>query len=138
MVFRFLLLFFAVQESPVVSWAQTSNNELVLEINGLVIDETVTKIGHDYYELIYQQWEAPRTEMVYTIYMREQPQPGFGSRVNIAINESVVIDRFLLPRYDVLEEEAQYAVQQLKQYIGNYNRFLQNLTEEDKQGTGIY
>lgn len=136
MVFRLLLLFLAVHEFP--AWAQNGNNELALEIKGLVIDETITKIGHDYYELIYQQWEAPRTEMVYTIYMREQPQPGFGSRVNIAVNENVVIDRFLLPRYDILEEEAQYAVQQLKQYIGNYNQLLQDLTEEDKQGTGIY
>jgi curli production assembly/transport component CsgE len=122
---------------PSLSWAQIVGNELILDINGLVIDETITKIGRDYYELIYQQWEAPPTEMTYTIFMREQPQPGFGSRVSIAINEDVVIDRFLSPRYDVLEEEAKYAVQQLKQYIGNYNQLIRDL-EDDKQGTGIY
>ena len=138
MVFRVLILFFALHEWPASSWAQADNRELTFNINGLVIDETITKIGHDYYELIYQQWEAPPTEMIYTIYMRELPRPGFGSRVNIAVNENVVIDRFLLPRYDILEEEAQYAVQLLRQYIGNYNQLLRNLSEEDQQGTGIY
>ena len=29
------------------------------EINGLLIDETRTKAGHDFYELFFSVWEAP-------------------------------------------------------------------------------
>ena len=29
------------------------------ESSGLVVDQTITKIGHDFYDQFYSRWEAP-------------------------------------------------------------------------------
>ena len=49
------------------------NVDADLNIDGLLVDDTKTKSGKDFYDLFYQQWEAPAGAKNYTIFIIEKP-----------------------------------------------------------------
>jgi hypothetical protein len=79
------------------------------EIDGLVVDETQTKIGRDFYQLFYTAWDAPPDATNYTVRVQEQPSPSLGTRIVVLINDEVLFQLQLQPRYEVIEELAQQA-----------------------------
>ena len=109
-----------------------------LEIKGLIVDETHSKIGRDFYELFFERWEGLPGETDYTVIVREKMLPGLGSRVVIAVNDLEVFEQTLQPRYEAVEAVAQYAVELLQNYLENYEMLLLQLENEDQAGTGIY
>jgi hypothetical protein len=87
-----------------------SGNSKDMEIDGLVIDNTVTKIGKDFYDVFYNNWEAPPDARNFTIVIKELPFRGQNAQVEISINGNIVFEQFIQPRYDAIEEMANYAV----------------------------
>jgi curli production assembly/transport component CsgE len=79
------------------------------EIDGLVVDETQTKIGRDFFEVFYAAWERPAGAMNYTVRIQEQPSPSLGTRVVVFLDDEVLFQLQLQPRYEVVEELAQQA-----------------------------
>ena len=120
---------------------QSEANELrdpTMEIDGLIISETLTKIGVDFYELFYQRWSSPPAASGYEVRIEELPAPGFGTLVVVKVNETTVFQRVLQPRYDQLEASADLAVSLTQRHVNDQQRLTQQLYEEDQQGTGIY
>ena len=74
-----------------------------LNIDGLLVDDTKTKSGKDFYDLFYQQWEAPAGAKNYTIFIIEKPFRLTTTMIEILINETMVYQSFLQPRYDYIE-----------------------------------
>lgn len=109
-----------------------------LEIDGLIVDNSVTKMGRDFYDLFMSQWEAPQGAKNYTITIRELPAMGISSIVIVEINDQQILELPLQPRYDVIEELAGYAVGSCYQYLENYEQIQQELSGEDMSGSGIY
>ncbi len=107
-------------------------------MNGLVIDETVTKIGRDFYELFYARWEAPSSSMGYTLYIKEQPQPGRGTRITVRLNDTELMTRALQAREELLLATATYAMRLARYHIQHYEQMAQQLENEDQHGSGIY
>ena len=108
------------------------------DLNGLVVDETITKVGRDFYEVFYRQWEAPASEMSYTIFIKELPAPGRGSQVLVYMDDTELFNQAVQPRYEVIEELAAYSVQLVTHYVANYESMSQQLGNEDQQGSGIF
>jgi curli production assembly/transport component CsgE len=79
-------------------------------INGLVVDETRTTIGRDFYQVFYDAWVAPENSINYTIVVEEQPVPGRGTRLIVRLNDEVAFDTRLQPRYEQIQEAALAAV----------------------------
>lgn len=79
------------------------------EIDGLVVDETQTKIGRDFFDLFFSYWDAPPEARNYTIRVQEQPSPSLGTRIVVLINDEVLFQLQLQPRYEVVQELAQQA-----------------------------
>lgn len=109
-----------------------------LEIDGLIVDETVTKAGRDFYQLFYSQWEAPPNARNFTIRISEKPSIGIATVVLVDINDSRVIETPLQPRYDIIESIAQQAARSIYDYLLNYEQIQQELSGEDLSGSGIY
>jgi hypothetical protein len=80
-----------------------------LEIDGLVIDETVTKIGRDFYDVFHSEWVAPEGIYNYTIRIQEYPVPTLGTRVVLLLNDEPLFQLQLEPRYEVVEDLARQA-----------------------------
>ena len=115
-----------------------SGEALMTEINGLVVDETITKIGRDFYEVFYSKWEAPPSELSYTIFIKELPLVGQGSQVIIYMDDTELFTQPIQPRYDVIEAVAEYAVSLVTNYVNNYESISQQLGNEDQRGNGIF
>ncbi len=76
----------------------------------MVIDETRSTHGRDFYDMFYNKFDAPDGAMNYTIYVREQPGRGQGSVVEVRVNDEIAFRTQLQPRYEVIEQAAEQAV----------------------------
>jgi len=109
-----------------------------LEIDGLIIDETKTKIGRDFYDVFFTTWQRPQEIKGYTIYIYEMAHPRFGSWIWVDVDETTVYQNVLRPRYDVIEEAAQSSVIATLQFLYRFDQDQRQLSGEDMSGTGIY
>ena len=109
-----------------------------IEIEGLIVDQTQTKIGHDFYDLFYSNWQPPDNFGDYTIVIEEKPLPQLGTQVTIKINDNEIFQQILQPRYDVIESMAQYGVELSFNYIQNYEAIQKQLAGDDLKGSGIF
>jgi curli production assembly/transport component CsgE len=101
------------------------------------MDETISKLGRDFYELFFTNW-SPGTNLDYILKIIEKPAPGTRTLVSVEINDNLVFQQFLQPKYDYIETLAEYAVNVSNEYLQNYNQLQKQLNNEDLQGEGIY
>src|SRR5690606_24825259 len=106
--------------------------------DGLIVDETVTKMGRDFYQVFFSHWEAPPQASDFTIKITEKPMVGIGTRIMVEINNQMVAESPLQPRYDIIESIAKQAVVICFDYLKNYEQIQRELSGEDLSGSGIY
>ncbi len=111
---------------------------LELEIGDLIIDRTISKAGHDFYDLFYQHFEAPRGVTQYMIELEEMPAIGIGSRIRLTVNDLELQTLNMQPRYDFIEEVAIQMAGMAQEYLANYEAIMKQLEGTDQKGTGIY
>lgn len=104
-----------------------AEQQIFIELDGLVMDETRSKIGRDFYDIFFRQWEAPPNSNNFSIKISEQPTPSLGSIVSVSVNDEQIFQYRLQPRYEVIEQVANYAV-----------RFTYNYMLENKHQYKIY
>ena len=95
-------------------------------------------MGHDFYDIFYSLWQPPENIKNYTITIEEKPLPQLGTQIAIRVNDSYVFQNFLQPRYELIEEYAQYGIQMVYSFLYNYQEIQQSLESEDLEGSGIY
>ena len=141
-------------ERAFVPLEQSISLEGALGTGVLLLDQTRTKNGRDFYEYVYQIWSAVQSDTTLipanaftdigeelTVVIEEQPVPGgigTSTVVSLAVNDVMIYQQFLQPRQDVVEEMAQGASGALTQYIQNYQEFQKQLGSDDQQGNGIF
>ncbi|MEL7021767.1 MAG: CsgE family curli-type amyloid fiber assembly protein, partial [Bacteroidota bacterium] len=103
---------------------------LDLEIDGLIIDETRTKIGRDYYELFYAKWAPPAEAKNYTIRIKELPSRGRGAQIQVFVNDEKLIHRNLQPRVEMIENMATRSVEALTNWLLQRNKQQENIKYE--------
>lgn len=109
-----------------------------MEIDGLIMDETMTKVGRDFYDMFFSVWIAPEKVKNYTVTIKEMVMPGLATEISVLVNESLVFKQKVQPRYDVLEQMTKYANQKVVQYLNNYEKMKAQLGGDDQQGSGIF
>jgi curli production assembly/transport component CsgE len=114
-----------------------AEEELMVGITGLIIEETMTKIGYDFYEYFYLLWEAPGEIPVkdYNIFISERASPLWGSWVQVRVDERIVWNSVLRPRSTEIEDAAKEAIEATKEYLVNYEQY--QFKTNDMVGTGI-
>ena len=109
-----------------------------MEIDGLIMDETMTKVGRDFYDMFFSVWIAPEKVKNYTVTIKEMVLPGIATEISVLVNESLVFKQKVQPRYDVLEQMTKYANQRVVQYLNNYEKMKAQLGGDDQEGSGIF
>ncbi len=110
----------------------------VVEIDGLIIDQTKTKAGRDFYELFYNNWIPPRGATDFTINIAEDPGRGRSTIIRILVNDQIVFKRFLQARYDVIEELSKNAIGVTANRIKKLTDTKNQIEEGDQVGDGIF
>lgn len=111
---------------------------LNLEIDGLIIDETKTKSGREFYDYFFRDWEAPEGAKNYTIFIEEKPFRLNTTLIEILINETLIFQSLLQPRGEFIENLAVESISTTQLYLANYEELLKQLGGSDMKGTGIY
>ncbi|HKJ45201.1 MAG TPA: CsgE family curli-type amyloid fiber assembly protein, partial [Balneolales bacterium] len=99
-------------------------NDSLLDFDGLVMDETQSKLGKDFYDIFYKEWDSPKHVLNYTIVIREKPVPSLGTQVMVVIDDKTVFQNFLQPRIEIIEEAAKAAVAYSRQYLQIYHKSI--------------
>ena len=108
-----------------------------LEIDGLIVDKTITKVGRDFYDVFQRQWEAPPTATNFTIQIEELPSRGNISIVSLSVNDTKLFEQPLQPRYDIIEEVATYMVSAVYEYLLN-DQLNKQLEAEGKKAREVF
>ena len=109
-----------------------------VEIGELIIDQTRSRMGHEFYRTFVTLWEAPPGVQEYNIVMGEQNDPRLGSWVAVEINNIVVYRGLLKPSSEDIAAAADEALEITRDYLLNLEEYEKSLEEEDLKGKGIY
>ena len=101
-----------------------------LESQGLVLDQALSKLGHDFYDQFYHQFEAPPGSTDYTIIITELPARANSVLVVIRVNNTDLEEIPLPTRTDQLEEVANAAVEMVTDFL----RQAQNVSRQLETG----
>lgn len=110
-----------------------------LEIESFVIDQTVTKIGHDFYDIFYNGWEPPPGLSDFTIVIREKPGRGITTIISMEVNDNQLLELPLQPKYEAIEEAAFYSLDVAQDFLVNSSNVSQQLERsDDDPGTEVF
>jgi len=109
-----------------------------LEIDGLIINETRTKSGRDFYTFFYKNWQPPVQASNYSITFLEYPSRGRVARVGIEVNGNLVYKNVLQPRLDVLEQAANQAIRIVQKHLIEQKNMKAQMGSEDQSGSGLF
>lgn len=111
---------------------------VALEIDGLIVDETVSRAGRNFYQIFYNLWQPPPNASNFSILISEKPARGMGTIIIVEVNDNRVIETPLQPRYDIVEAIAEQAVRSIYNYLLNYEQIQRQLSGDDLSGSGIF
>lgn len=120
------------QKQPVKS----ANFEI--EIDGLLVDDTKTKAGKDFYDLFYSSWIVPAGAKNFTITVSEKPFRLTSTLIVVLINDNPVYQSILQPRQDIIEGLSVDAIMTTQSYLANYEEIMKQLNGDDMAGSGIF
>ena len=85
-------------------------------ITGLVIDNSVTKPGRDFYET-FNKYFTPVKGAQYTIYIEERPDFFRGGTLWVKVDEDTIFNLRLTPRTAEVEEAAKKAAIKAQKFL---------------------
>lgn len=109
------------------------------EIGGLIIDESRTKLGRDFYEQFFSKWIAPNgVGDSFIIKIEELPSFGRVSRISVVVNDQTVVTRSLSPGFGQLEANVNASIRGVRGYLSRRMQMSKDLENEDQKGSGIF
>ena len=110
--------------------------KLVFEgFNGLVMSETMTKIGNEFFEQFCLLWEPPTTGLNgYYVLISEKASPMWGTWITVSVDDVAIWSKVLKPRSEEIEPEVEEARAIVYEYVSNYEQY--QMQTEDMAGTG--
>ena len=99
------------------------------EAEGLVLDQAISKLGHDFYDLFYSLFEAPAGSADFSVVVAERPARGNTNLVVLTVNDNELLEMPLATRFEQLQETVLYAVGIAQEFLveaQNVNRQLES------------
>lgn len=78
-----------------------------IEVPGLVTDNTITRIGHDFYRAFTDHWEE---EYPGAITINERPSARWGSWITIKVDQDLLFQTFLFPSKNDFNKQVNIAL----------------------------
>lgn len=108
------------------------------EIDGLVIDQTLTRIGAELYRNFMLYWTPPSEEGIkgYSLTIVERASAQWGFWVWVLVNDTIVFQKVMKPQADDVEYDARAAVAMARKFLIEQSRG-ENIKLSDLKGDGI-
>jgi curli production assembly/transport component CsgE len=111
---------------------------LAVEAEGLVLDQAISKIGHDFYDLFYGAFEAPPGSVEFTVLVGERPGRGNSSLLVLTVNDQELIETPLPTRLDQQEELVSQAVEIAQGYLAEAQNIARQLEASRRTPLEVY
>jgi len=93
-----------------------------VSLGGLVLNETSSTIGRDFYDVFYSRWEPPEKAANYTVRITEQYAPSLGSQVIVKVGDRTLFRSYLQPNFDQIRKAALNALGRTLRYLQQQHR----------------
>jgi len=117
---------------------ESSQQEQNWESIGLIIDDTRSRLGADFYQAFNQYWAEPEEHDGYQISISDLPGRGRSFQLFIHLNDRQVVNTFLPQKYDDIVDLAQRAVRLMRYQVTNAQRLQADLDAELTTSTETY
>ena len=97
----------------------TVMREIDIEIKGLVVETTKTKMGKDFYDFFYQLYLREGSDYSFIITIEEKPFFGTGSLISVIVEDQTIFEFQARPDVEMLEGAAKYALVRVNEYNKN-------------------
>ncbi len=97
-----------------------------LGISGLIVDETRTVIGRNFFEALSAKWSSLSSSND-NILVQELADPRFGSVISISVADRLIFRRLMPPRLGEVETAVEIAIANLRQTFTEQERVQQEL-----------
>jgi hypothetical protein len=104
------------QRQPVRDTAASTQADGVA-LGGMVINETISTIGRNFYDVFYSRWEAPSEASNFTVRIAEQYAPSLGSQVVVRVDETAIFRSYLQPNFAEIRKAALRALARTERYL---------------------
>ncbi|MBF9223261.1 CsgE family curli-type amyloid fiber assembly protein [Hymenobacter ruricola] len=118
--------------------SQRQRAKLGPESSGLVVDQTITKIGHDFYDQFYSRWEAPSGINDFTILVGEKPSRGNNAIITLTVNDEELLEFPLQGKDELISEASQQAIEIAANSLLQASSLSQQLERGNKQALETY
>ena len=102
------------------------SEETFFGISGLIVDETRTVVGRNFFETFSAEWST-LSSTTPNIVIGELADPRFGSIISVRIGEAVVFRRLLSPRLADVRSAVDMAIVSLRKTLRRQERVQQEL-----------
>lgn len=96
-------------------------SDVVFELRGLTIDETKTKVGKDFYDQFYIQYNQLPEKSSSAIKISELPTRGTGGQITVEIDDKVVYGFMTNPNEEFITEQVFNSLRYIKEFTANKN-----------------
>lgn len=113
--------------------AQVRAGNLDDELNGFIVDQTITHIGHQFYRHLCERLRDI-SRLDFNLVVRERPSARWGSLVWVEYESGTVYRRFLSPNTAELQAVAHAAADEVKETVTRRRLeiLLQDTTDMDR------
>lgn len=100
-----------------------------MEIDGIVMDETMSKAGRDFYEVFFSIWVKPKDFKNYYIKIKERPFRMNSTLIEVYVSDVLVYQAVLKRRYDDIVDMVKLAKGYTLAYINKLKQEKINLKQ---------
>ena len=108
------------------------------EAEGLVLDQALTKLGHDFYDLFYSAFEAPPGSTDFSVLVGERPGRGNSSLIVLTVNDQELLEVPLPTRFDQMQDLVTETVEVAQNYLAETQRVSSQLEQGRRTPLEVY
>jgi len=94
-------------------------DERAVVIRGIVVDETKTKVGSDFYNDFYSIYNQMPRKLEFVLSISELPYRGMTSIIQVKADQDLIYEFFTNPNEDYIRQQAQQTIRAIGRYIKN-------------------
>lgn len=91
-------------------------------MQGIVVDDSKTKMGRDYYDLFYSMYNQYPTKFDFVIHITELPYRGLSSILQIKVDQEVIYEFFTNPDEEYIRQQVFATFQRLVAYANKKDK----------------